>query len=230
MSTVDRVKGWLKENAPMLTVLYENKYVGMAYDRFASLPPKEQKQTMIAVFGGFAALVFGYLLLSYLSVWSDSSKAKESQKMVNEIQAYQRTMRDKLGRLQALQSVSSFGGEGQLKAHLTGIARSSAISPRMMEVTEQGEDTLAGAKVRKALVKLQRMTLTQWVGFLRSIETAPQRVSPTSLKAKNDEKLRGYMQVEIGVVAPMLGDSSGAEGSGEGGTAPGEPPSKAGGR
>lgn len=206
MSTVERVKGWVKENAPMLTVLYENKYVGMAYDRFASLPPKEQKQTLLAVIGGFAALVFGYLLVSYLSVWSDSSKAKNSQKMVNEIQAYQRTMREKLARLQAIQSVSSFGGEGQLKAHLTGIARGVSISPRMIEVVEQGEDQMAGAKVRKAQVKLQRMTLSQWVGFVRGLERAPQRVSLVSLKATNDEKLRGYMQVEIGVVAPVLGD------------------------
>lgn len=209
MSTVDRVKGWLKENAPMLTVLYENKYVGMAYDRFASLPPKEQKQVLLGVFGGFAALVFGFILVSYWSVWSDSSKARASQKMVNEIQAYQRSMREKLGRLQALQNVSSFGGEGQLRAHLTTVARSAAISPRFIEVVEQGEEQVSGAKVRKASVKLQRMNLTQWVGFLRTLETGQHRLSVVSLKASNDPKLRGYMEVEIGIVAPVLGDAGG---------------------
>ena len=40
MDSLEKAKEWVRENVPMLSQVWENKYVGMAYDRFASLPPR----------------------------------------------------------------------------------------------------------------------------------------------------------------------------------------------
>jgi hypothetical protein len=73
MDRMAKVREWINENAPMLNGVYQNKYVGMAYDRFASLPPSQQKQIMLGVFAGFFALVTGYVFIAYLSLWSVNS-------------------------------------------------------------------------------------------------------------------------------------------------------------
>lgn len=62
-----KFKEWVNENAPMLAVVYNNKYVGMGYDRFASLPAKQQKQTLLGILGGFVFIVVMFLFVPYLS-------------------------------------------------------------------------------------------------------------------------------------------------------------------
>jgi len=205
-----KAKEWINENAPMFAVVYQNKYVGMAYDHFASLPPKQQKQVILGSVGGFFALVFGYLLWSYLSLWSYSSQAKESYTMANLLQQYQKNRRDKSALLQHLDRSAQLAGPGQFKTHLLNQAKSAAISQRMMQVEEKegGEpDTSKSGqdvKIRQATVVMEKINLSQLKSFLNNIEYGPYHLGISSIRISNDDKIRGYMKVELGVVAYLF--------------------------
>lgn len=45
MEDSSKIKTWISEKAPSLAILYKNKYVGMVYDRFASLPQKNKNRS-----------------------------------------------------------------------------------------------------------------------------------------------------------------------------------------
>lgn len=217
MATVDKIKDWLKENAPILTNLYENKYVGMAYDRFASFPPKQQKQIIIGTFGGVVAIITGYLFFSYLSLWSYSGKSQKAYSMVNMLLQYQKQVRDKSGQIAQLERNSQLGNPGQLKQLLTDTAKAATISPRMVEVTEAdagpGDDKGAGdLKLKQATVVLQRVNLLQLKNFLNAVEFGPQNLSVSSVKITNDDKIRGYMRVDLVVVAYLFQSADGGGG------------------
>ena len=42
MTSIGKAKEWIDTHFPSLKVIYENKYVGMVYDRFAALPGESQ--------------------------------------------------------------------------------------------------------------------------------------------------------------------------------------------
>src|SRR5437899_1786864 len=84
MDSFSKFKEWVNEHVPMLAVVYENKYVGMAYDRFASLPPKQQRQVMIGVGLGIVAIITGFILSSYLSLWTYSGRADKYYQRIYE--------------------------------------------------------------------------------------------------------------------------------------------------
>lgn len=204
-----KVKEWVNENAPMLAGLYNNKYVGMGYDRFASLPPKQQKQVLLGVVGGFFAIVFGYLLYSYLSLWSYSSKAKDSYAMANLLQQYQKNRRDKSAQLSHLERSAQLASPGQFKEHLLQQGRAASISQRMMQVEEKpdaGDEAAAGrdVRMRQATVTLEKVNLNQLKSFLNNVEFGPYQLGVSSIKITNDDKIRGYMKVELGVVAYLF--------------------------
>jgi hypothetical protein len=212
MDTFSKFKEWVNEHVPILAVLYENKYVGMAYDRFASLPPKQQRQVMIGVALGFVAIVTGFILSSYFSLWSYSSRVDKSAEMINMLQQYQKQRRAKSGQIQNLGRNGELAAAGAFKTALVNQARSASISPRMVQVEERDEspggedDPKAGhdVKLKQATVKLQRVNLTQLQAFLQIVEFGGYNLSISSLKITNDDKIRGYMNVDMGVVAYLF--------------------------
>lgn len=216
MDRMAKVKEWINENAPMLNVLYQNKYAGMAYDRFASLPPRQQKQIILGSFAAVVAVVAGYIFFSYLSLWSLSSKAEQSYRMVTLLQQHQRTQKSQSGQVAVLERNSELSASGQFKEHLVRQAQAARISARMVKVEETpdnpggGEDGRTGdVRIRQASVILEKVTLTQLTRFLNNVELGPYNLSVSSIKVTNDDKIRGYMNVEMGVVAYLFSSEAG---------------------
>lgn len=213
MSIKDKLNTWLKENAPVLTKVYENKYVEMAYDRFASLPPQQQKQVTLGAVGGIAALVVGYLLLSYWSLWSYSSQVRDAEQMVTLLRDHQRQTSQRGGEIELLERGNQLAPPGALKQHLLTQGKMCNISPRMLQVEEQADQSASGSaegkgrqdiQIKQAKVTLQRVNLEQVKAFLENVEFSPYNLSVSSLKITNDDKIRGYMNVELSVVAYLF--------------------------
>lgn len=214
MNKWTKVKEWIQENAPFLANLYQNKYIGMLYDRFASLPPKQQKQAILGSIGAVAFLVLSFLLMSYLTLWSSSQSAKDSYAMANLLLQFQKNRRDKAGQIQHLDRNAQLAGPGQFKEHLISQGRAASISQRMMQVEEK-PDTNDGepgrdVRMRQATVTLERINLNQLKGFLQNVEFGPYNLGISSLKITNDDQIRGYMKVEMGVVAYLFQSEEGS--------------------
>lgn len=226
MESITKAKDWIRENVPMVSQIYENKYVGMAYDRFASLPPKQQKQILGGTVFGTIGIVGLYLLFSYIDLWSASGKAQKSYTMINMLLQYQKQQRDKSGQIQQLERNSQLAQPGAFKQHLLDQARNAGISARMVQAEEKPDGTGSGdekgssdVKIRQASVTLQRVNLSQLKSFMTSVEFGQHNLSVSSIKITNDDKIRGYMNVELGVVAYIFQSSGGggADLSGGGG-------------
>ncbi|MCA9242275.1 MAG: hypothetical protein KDA37_18820 [Planctomycetales bacterium] len=215
MSVSSKVKSWLRENAPMLTKVYDNKYVEMLYDRYASLPPNQQKQVTMAGLGGAILIVVGYLVSSYLSLWSYSREIRNAQEMISLLQEYQRESSSRGGQMELLERSSRLSQQGAFKQHLLTQGRLAKISPRMLQVeeTENAQGDGKGKqeiRIKQAKVTIQRANLHQLKSFLENIEFDRYNTSISSLTIKNDEKIRGYMNVEIGIVAYLFQPGEGA--------------------
>lgn len=208
-----KAKEWINENAPFLANVYQNKYVGMAWDRFASLPAKQQKQTILGTIGGVSFVVVAFLLYSYLSLWSSSGAAKDSYAMANLLQQYQKNRRDKAGQIQHLDRNMQLAAPGQFKDHLLSQGRAASISQRMMQVEEKPDAGEAeggrDVRMRQATVTLEKVNLNQLKGFLQNVEFGQYNLGVSSLKITNDDKIRGYMKVEMGVVAYLFQSEEG---------------------
>lgn len=196
----------------MVSVLYQNKYVGMLYDRFASLPPKRQRSVVLGSFIGAIAFIVGVLFFSYLSLWSYSSRVHKAYAMVNMLQQYQKERREKSAQIQVLEMNNELAVPGALKLHLLERGRMASISQRMLQVEEkdaaqdQMEDPKSAqdARIKQANVKLQRVNLRQLRDLLRNIESSRYNLNITSLKILNDDKIRGYMNIEMSVVVYLF--------------------------
>ncbi|MBY0369844.1 hypothetical protein K2X33_04100 [bacterium] len=211
MINTDRAKDWIRENIPMLTILFENKYVGMLYDRFASLAPTKQKQVIVGTAGGILAIVMIHLLFSYVSLWSSNSQVRQAQEMVGHLRAFQKRQKEQGADLRLVERNASLATGGALKGHLLAQARSAGISPRMIQADESsgagnGEKSEGDAQMKRATVKLQRVNLNQLKGFLQNVEFGTYSLDVSSIKIQNDPKIRGYMDVELGVVAILFAD------------------------
>jgi hypothetical protein len=212
MESTEKIKSWIAENAPALQGLYQNKYVGMVYDRFASLPPKQQKQLILGVFGGGVGLIALYIMISYFSLWSTSSKTTKSYEMVNMLLQYQKDRRDKGQEIQLLERNNALAGSGALKQALQDIARSSGISPKMAAIEEKGgasaesDDGKGATEVqgKEATIALQRINLTQLKNFLQNVEFGSYNILVSSIRISNDDKIRGYMKADLSVVAYLF--------------------------
>ena len=202
-----KIKEWIGANVPMMARIYENKYLGMLYDRFASLPTKQQKQLLFGSLFGGTGLVFLYFIVSYLSLWSDGKSIRDSSSMVNLLMQYQKNQQEKGSEIKNLDRNARLAEAGQLKDHLLTQGRASNISMRSMQIEEKPDheesDTKAvhDLKMKQATVVLERVNLNQLTGFLNSVEFGAYNLSISSLKLINDEKIRGYMRVELGIVA-----------------------------
>lgn len=206
-----KTKEWINENAPMLAKLYENKYVGMAYDRFGSLPPNQQKQVMIGSAAAVMGVIVLVLLTSYLSLWSYSGKSEKAGEMVNMLIQYQKSRRSQESQLQVLERNNILASDNALKDYIVKTATNANISQRMVHAEEKREggevdDPKAPqeVKLKQATVKLERVNLNQLRIFLQNLEFGNYSLSVSSIKVTNDDKIRGYMNVEIGVVAYLF--------------------------
>ncbi len=210
MNKWNQLKDWIKQNAPMLAVLYENKYIGMLYDRFGSLPPKQQRQVIIGSGIGLMAFVGLLVLTTYLSYWTSAAKAEKAGAMVNMLLQYQTTRRGQEAQIQNLERNNQLAAPDALKNLIVEEAKGANISPRMVKAEEKSEaseeESKGGqeVKLKQATVKLERVNLTQLHSFLQNIEFGPYNLSISSLKISNDDQLRGYMNVEMGVVAYLF--------------------------
>lgn len=211
-----KVKEWINENIPGLAKVYENKYVGMAYDHFASLLPSQQKQIILGVFVGFFALVAGYFFISYLSLWSTKGKVEQSYKMVSLLQQHQKTQRSQSSEMANLEKNNQLASPGQMKEHIVRQAQAARISPRMIKVEEapesagRGEDSKGGdIRLKQANVTLDKVNLSQLAQFLNFIEFGGFNLSVSSIKITNDSKVRGYMNVEMTIVVYLFSTEAG---------------------
>jgi hypothetical protein len=213
MIGIDKAKDWIRENIPMLAVVFENKYLGMLYDRFASLPGTKQKQVILGTVGGLVALIMVHLLISYLSLWSIHNQTGQSQAMVGVLRQYHKQQREQSGEIRLLEQNNALAAAGSFKNHLVTIGRNAGISPRMVQAEESNEghgESEEGKKagdliMRRATVKLQRVNLSQLKNYLHGVEFGSYSLAVSSIKIKNDEKIRGYMDVELGIVAYLFG-------------------------
>lgn len=211
MDKITQLKDWIKTHAPMLAVVYENKYVGMLYDRFGSLPQKQQRQVILGVFGGLIAVIFSIILSSYLGYWGSASKADRAQAMVNMLLQYQKRRRAQDFQIKQLEKNNQLGSPEALKQVLLNEAKNANISPRMIKAEEKAasegpEDSKMPQeiKIKEATVKLERVNLAQLNNFLQNVELGQFNLSVSFLKISNDDQLRGYMNVELGVVAYLF--------------------------
>ncbi len=222
MMNVERTKDWIRENVPMLMVFFENKYLGMLYDRFASLPSAKQKQVIVGTVGGVMGLVMIHLIYSYLSLWSVQRQVNQSHAMVSMLNQYQREQREQSGDIRLIERNAALAAPGSLKNYLIKQARAATISPRLVQADETDEgggaaDAETGTapksdiQMKRATVKLQRLNLTQLKAFLQSLEFGSYSLDVSSIKIQNDTKLRGYMDVELGIVAYLFGGVAGGE-------------------
>lgn len=216
MDRMAKIKEWVNENAPMLNKAYQNKYVGMAYDRFASLPPSQQKQIIVGGIGGFVALIGGYLFLSYVSLWSVSRQVDQSLRMISLLQQHQKTQRSQTAEMANLERNNQLATPGQLKEHLIRQAQAAKISIRMAKIEEtpasagREEDSKGGdVRMKQATVQLEKVNLTQLAQFLNNVEFGGFNLSVSSIKITNDKKDRGYMNVEMGVVVYLFSAEAG---------------------
>lgn len=218
MMNVERAKDWIRENVPMLMIFVENKYIGMLYDRFASLPGAKQKQVILGTVGGVMALIMIHLLYSYLSLWSMQRQISQSHAMVSMLNAYQREQREQSGDIRLIERNAALAGSGSLKNYLIKQGRAATISARLIQADEtdegggageEGEAPKSDIQMKRATVKLQRVNLTQLKNFLQSVEFGNYSLDVSSIKIQNDAKLRGYMDVELGIVAYLFGGSGG---------------------
>jgi len=212
MEQTGKIKSWIKEQVPMLTLLYENKYIGMAYDRFASLPPAQQRKLITAsILGVFGSITF-YLGSSYYQLWSLSKRNTAASSMATLLQQYQKIKRDKSQEIAALEGNAAFSNPGQLKQRLLDVGRQTGISARMMDANEGGEasapsDDSKGnseLKVKKASVTLQKVTLTQIINYLKNLEAGQFSLNVSRIKIETDPQLRGYMTTQFDVTAYLF--------------------------
>ncbi len=209
MDNVTKIKDWINEHAPMLNSLYRNKYVGMTYDRFASLPPKKQKSVLYGGLGAIAGIVVVYLLASYYSLWSLSHRSVEYRSMANILLQYQKHRRDKSQQIKSISKNLQLANPGALKQHLTDIGRTASIAPRAISVDEKGENAGkedgvkpgSDVKIKYASVTLQRVNLTQIMNYLKNTEFGQYTLGVSSLRIQNDDKVRGLMKAELTVMA-----------------------------
>jgi hypothetical protein len=216
MDRMAKVKEWINENAPMLTKVYQNKYVGMAYDRFASLPPSQQKQIILGGFAGVVALIAGYIFLAYVSLWSLSRDVDQSFHMITLLQQHQKTQAAQGSEIANLERNNQLATPGQLKEHLVRQGQAAKISTRMMKVEEmpesagRGEDSKGGdVRIKQATVQLEKVNLRQLAQFLNLVEFGGFNLSVSSIKVTNDNKVRGYMNVEMSVVVYLFSTEAG---------------------
>jgi len=211
MEEVNKPKSLLSEKVPALALLYENKYVGMVYDRFASLPPQKQKQLVFWSIGGSVGLVVLVLLFAYGSLWSTSSSTQDIYSMSNMILQYQKYRRDRSEDLALLTKNTELSSPGQLKSVLLQTSAGAGISPRMIKVEERGEAGVRGDntnkkefKIKESTVEIQRITLTQLTSYLKALEYGKYNLIVSAMKIRNDEKLRGYLNVDLTVSAYLF--------------------------
>jgi hypothetical protein len=212
VNSVSKGKEWINEHIPMLAIVYENKYVGMLYDRFGSLPPKQQRQVLLGAFIGVILFICLILLSLYLTVWSYSNQTEKARSMVALLTQYQKNRRLQEGQIQLLEQNNLLSAPDALKAYLMDQAKAANISSRMIHAEEkpdssEGSDDPKGKsdlKLKQATVKLEKVNLTQLRNFLQYVEFGQYSLSISSLKILNDDKIRGYMNVEMGIVAYLF--------------------------
>lgn len=196
----------------MLANIYQNKYVAMLYDRFASLPQSKQKQYLMGL--GTSVLLLATLILgsSFWTLWSTQSRSGKNAEMVSVLMKYQKQRREKADQIQELERNKELSANGQLKQYIVNVARNASISQRMVQIDEQADnigsnpDPKASSEivVKRAATKLQNVNLTQLTNFLQGIEFGQYGLTISSIRIINDEKLRGYMNVEIGILAYLF--------------------------
>lgn len=207
MSRTEQLRTWIKENVPLLEQVYQNKYVGMVYDRFASLSVKRQKQVILGVATGFLFLIGVYLLSSYWSIWTRSSKISQYQNMTQLLREYQKQQKEQSVEMQTLDKNSRLASPGRFKEYVVSQGRSAGISPRMIQVDERG-DTPDGdsseMRVKQATVHLDKVNLKQLRTFLQLLDTGELSLSIANLKISNDDKVRGYMNSDLTLSAYLF--------------------------
>lgn len=199
MTSLGKAKEWINQHFPSLKVFYENKYVGMAYDQFASLPAQKQKQVILSIFGVIFLVVMLLLLSFFLDFYKQSNLVSNSEVMMGMLQDFEKSKRDQDSKLFLLERNSQLQDSNAIKRFIGDQARVLNISPRLVKVEEMppAGDSKDGPSTKQALVKLERVNLSQLMALLQAVEYGSFAVKVGSLRVKNDEKIRGYLHAEF---------------------------------
>jgi hypothetical protein len=138
--------------------------------------------------------------------------------MVTFLRQHQKQQKEQSTELRLIERNSALAGAGALKAQLITTARSAGISPRMVQAEESNdsspvvdESKPSDVQMKRATVTLQRVNLSQLKNFLQGVEFGNFSMEVSSIKIRNDEKIRGYMDVDLGVVAYLFNSGGGEE-------------------
>ncbi len=211
ISFITKLKSWISENLPVLSVVYQNKYVAMIYDRFASLEPKKQKQIILGILLLTLFIITGYLTSSYISLWRIKNQISKNEKILTMLMKYQKAQRDKSADISGLDKNRQLDQPESLKKYIIQSIQNAKISQRMAQIDEKsdvepqtGEMKSADIKAKQISIKLEKITLSQLKSFLKIVEFGYYDLIISSLKIMNDEKIRGYMNVELNIIAYLF--------------------------
>jgi hypothetical protein len=135
--------------------------------------------------------------------------------MNNMILEYQKHRRDRGDELALLLRNAPLTAPGQLRQVLLQAAGVNGISPRMIQVEERGEAGVGGdtkkkeVRIKESSVLLQKVNLSQVISYLKTIEYGNYNLIVSSIKLTNDDKLRGYLNVDISVMAHLFENDEG---------------------
>lgn len=208
---ITKIKSWVSENLPVLSIVYQNKYVAMIYDRFASLDPKKQKRILLTIFIGVLVLVIGYLISSYIALWHIKSQISKNEEIMHMLVKYQKSQRDQGTEIAGLDKNYELNQPDALKRYILQCTQNAKISQRMIQIEEKptiqpqvDEVKMADIQAKQAMIKLEKITLSQLRSFLSAVEFGYYDLIISSIKVVNDEKIRGYMSVELNIVAYLF--------------------------
>ncbi|MFM8315385.1 MAG: hypothetical protein ACKOA8_13950, partial [Deltaproteobacteria bacterium] len=137
---------------------------------------------------------------------------QELYSMNNLILQYQKSRRDRGEELQLLNRNAPLAAPGQLKQFLFQTSATAGISPRMIQVEERAEAGVGGGsdpkkkevRIKESTVSLQRINLTQLITYLKNIEYGNFNLVVSSVKISNDDKLRGYLNADLSIMAYLF--------------------------
>ena len=107
---LEKIKDWVQTNVPMLTKIYDNKYVSMLVDRFQSLPNTTQKNFFTGGILILGVVVFGYLGSLFISLWQEYDELASLKNRIQSCLHFQKTYETKASDLTSAEK-DNFGGK-----------------------------------------------------------------------------------------------------------------------
>ena len=195
---------WINENVPMLKRLIRNKYVDMMYDRFASLDAQRQRQIIIGTIAALILLLVFIVFMGYSSYWAVLRQTQRTRSLAYACLQFQRELQESAV-LQEKGAVreQDVAEHQDLRQVVMDAARMAHFPPQSVIVeplpadAPPGPGLTSGSSTPSSQIRIERMNLLQLKMFLQRLELGPQRFAVERIQIANDDKVRGFMRVDI---------------------------------